>query len=245
MAVQPSVRRGFEPQDPEWFSGPGLVRLQAAHEEILWLLDRNYSLDSVIPVVGGHHQLSARQRIALQRAAASRQACVLRHIKQMTPDAAKGGPLVIDGFNLLITLETAWSGSLLIRGADGVLRDLAGLRGTYRVISQTDRAIDLLGQGLQELQVQSALIYLDAPVSNSGRLRQRILERSAAWQIPVDVLLVPNPDSLLIQHERVVSSDSVILDRCASWLNLADLLVVAHIPQAWVVDLGRHDLAGP
>lgn len=241
MAVQLAVKRGFDPQDGEWFSGPGLLRLQAAQEEVLWLLDRNYSLDSLIPLVGGHHQLSARQRIALQRSAASRQACNLRHSKQMTPDAAKGVPLSIDGFNLLITLETALSGSLLIRGADGVLRDLAGLRGTYRLISQTDRAIDLLGQGLQDLQVQSVLIYLDAPVSNSGRLRQRILERSAAWRMPVDVLLVPTPDPLLVGQARVVSSDSVILDRCASWLNLADLLATVYMPQAWIVNLGRKE----
>lgn len=244
MAVQPVVRRGFDPQDSAWFSGPGLVRLLSAQEEVLWLLDRGYSLDSVIPVVGSHHQLSARQRIALQRAAASRQACSLRRSKQLTPDAVKDTMLAIDGFNLLITLETALSGSVLIRGADGALRDLAGLRGTYRLISQTDRAIDLFGQELHDLQVQSTLVYLDAPVSNSGRLRQRILERSATWQIPVEVLLVPNPDVQLTQLERVVSSDSVILDRCTSWLNLADHLVAAHMPQTWVVDLGRRCMEG-
>lgn len=244
MAVPLSVRRGYEPQDLEWFAGPGLVRIQAAQEEVLWLLDRNYSLDSVITMVGSHHQLSARQRIALQRAAASRQACDLRRSKRMPPAAAKGVELAIDGFNLLITLETALSGSVLIRGADGALRDLAGLRGTYRLIGQTDLAIDLLGAILQDLQVQSVLIYLDAPVSNSGRLRQRILERSAVWRLPVEVTLVPDPDALLIRHGPVVSSDSVILDRCLCWLNLADLLVVERIPQAWVVDLERKGRIG-
>ena len=53
---------------------------------------------------------------------------------------------------------------------DGNIRDLAGLRGTYKLIDKTDRAIDLIGQELEKLKVSKAVFYLDKPVSNSGRL---------------------------------------------------------------------------
>lgn len=238
--MPPTVRRGYDPQDQEWFSGPGLSRLQTAEQEVVWLLDRDYPLSSVITLVGGHHQLSARQRTALHRAAASQAACRLRLAKQRPLAAGYLGDIAIDGLNLIITLETALSGSVLIRGADGVLRDLAGLRGTYRLISQTDQAIDLLGQCLSDLNAAAARFYLDAPVSNSGRLRQRILERSSGWGLPVRVDLVPDPDTLLAGQDCVVSSDSVILDRCAGWFNLAAKLAADRIPQAWIVDLDGH-----
>ncbi|WP_041219291.1 DUF5616 domain-containing protein [Desulfitobacterium dichloroeliminans] len=48
--------------------------------------------------------------------------------------------LIIDGFNLIIALEVTLSGSIIILGRDGVQRDLAGLRGSYKIIEQTDKA---------------------------------------------------------------------------------------------------------
>ncbi|WP_158220156.1 DUF434 domain-containing protein, partial [Tissierella sp. P1] len=62
------VKRGFDPNDHKWFSEQSLIKLSIAQEEIEWLLDRNYKLSSILEFVGGHYQLSARQRIALKRA---------------------------------------------------------------------------------------------------------------------------------------------------------------------------------
>lgn len=59
---------------------------------------------------------------------------------------------------------------------DGTYRDLAGLRGTYRLIDKTDAAIRLILSELQRLSVNRAVFWLDAPVSNSGRLKTRIAE---------------------------------------------------------------------
>ena len=57
---------------------------------------------------------------------------------------------------------------------DGTIRDLAGLRGTYKLIDKTDRAINLIGEYLQKLKIKKVVFYLDSPVSNSGRLKIRI-----------------------------------------------------------------------
>ena len=151
---------------------------------------------------------------------------------------AKDGILLIDGFNLIITLEVALAGSVLIRGGDDVLRDLAGLHGTYRLISQTDQALDLIGRMLEKLAVPEARFFLDAPVSNSGKLKSRILGHAAGWQLPVAVDLAANADAVLDQKERIVTSDSILLDRCASWLNLSSIIVRESIPNAWIVCLG-------
>jgi len=153
----------------------------------------------------------------------------------LTFEAAKEGRLYIDGFNLIITLEVALSGSLVILGKDGVLRDLAGLRGTYFLIDQTDVALDLIGETFKELSIPGAVFYLDAPVSNSGRLRSRILKHAEKWHIPVTVELVPNSDLVLSKMSRVVSGDSIILDQCSSWFNLSRKIVTDLIKDAWVV----------
>ena len=47
-----------------------------------------------------------------------------------------------------------------------------------------------------------------------------------------------NPDAhLSAVADVVVSADSLILDRCQAWANLAREAIVARIPDAWLVDL--------
>ena len=84
-------------------------------------------------------------------------------------------------------------------------------------------SLRLLGEALYALGVPAVKMLLDAPVSTSGRLRSRVLEHAATWSLPVEVTLLPDVDRALIAMERVVSSDSAVLDACASWMNLGVL----------------------
>lgn len=144
---------------------------------------------------------------------------------------------IIDGLNLIITLEVALSNSILILGNDGCIRDLAGLRGTYKLIDKTQKALQLIGKALNELEVPYCKFFLDSPVSNSGRLKSAILKHAEVWGIPVEVELVPNPDSILSNLGNVVTSDSVILDSCISWVNLSKMIIEEYVKDARIIDL--------
>ncbi|MGE5679077.1 MAG: DUF434 domain-containing protein [Pseudomonadota bacterium] len=233
--------RGFDPNDDRWFSNDALAMLKRGQEEVQWLLDRGYRLDVVVPFIGNHYLLSARQRLALQRTSALSLQYEGRRNKMLSFEAAKDGCINIDGFNLIITLEVALSKSIILLGTDGVIRDLAGLRGSYHIIEQTDNALKLIGKCLKKLSVPKVKFYLDAPVSNSGRLKSRILEHAVEWGMPVEAELVPNPDVILSELERVVTSDSVILDSCSSWFNLSRKIIEDYIADAWVVSFERYD----
>lgn len=234
-------RRGYDPDDDRLFSDMACPVLRAAQEEIRWLLNRGYPMGSVTELVGSHHQLTTRQRIALQRATASDRQINARRLSLLPVQSARQGPVLIDGFNLIILLEVALSGGLLILGSDGVLRDLAGLRGTYRILAWTDQAISLIGQTLASLHVPEAVFYLDQNVSNSGRLKQLILSHAPEWPFPVRVELVPNADTCLSQKERVVSQDAFVLDACTSWLNLSGTIVAQSIRSARIIRLVQED----
>lgn len=230
-----TTRRGFDPEDSKWFSDKAINQLRIAQQEVQWLLDRGYKAGPVIDFVGGHYQLSLRQRNALQRATSPKLKYDKRNSTQLPLDAAKDGCLNIDGFNLIITLEVALSGSALILGSDGVLRDLAGLRGSYRIIEHTEKAMDLIGKLLKQLSVPHVKFFLDAPVSNSGKLKSMILGHSAYWDMPIEVELIPNVDPVLSKLERIVTSDSAILDCCTSWFNLSRVIVDNYIKNAWII----------
>ncbi|MHC5087854.1 MAG: DUF5616 domain-containing protein, partial [Planctomycetota bacterium] len=134
--------------------------------------------------------------------------------------------LLIDGYNLLITVEAALAGAPLFIGRDGCIRDLASVHGTYRKVQETLPAIEVIAHILNDLKMSEVLWYLDEPVSNSGRLKQIILSFIERNGLNWNVKLVPNPDTVLITSSGViVSSDSNILDNCQTWLNLARIII--------------------
>jgi hypothetical protein len=230
--------RGAAPEDVELFAAAALPRLRRAREEAAWLLGRGYPLPTVIRTVGDHHQLHARQRFALQRSVCSGAQEADRRARAVPARDLAGRDLVVDAFNRVVTLEVALSGGVLLAGADGALRDLAGLRGNYRLLDETEAALSLLGDTVTALGVASIAFLIDAPVSNSGRLRGRILDHASRWPCAVTADLVPDADPRLSGRERVVSSDSAVLDACASWVSLARWIVDERVPGAWIVSFG-------
>ena len=64
------------------------------------------------------------------------------------------------------------------------------------------------------------IFYLDAPVSNSGRLKQRILDFFSDFSFVVQVEIINQVDTVLEKLDYVVTSDAIILDKCISWVNL-------------------------
>jgi len=112
------------------------------------------------------------------------------------------------------------SDSILFQCMDGTIRDLAALRGTYRLIPETDTAVRLLLDTLQDAGVRKVNILLDKPVSNSGRLKAQIAEYGESYPFELDIQLLKDVDRTLYQKENVITSDSIILDHCGSWINL-------------------------
>lgn len=235
------ARRGYAESDARDFSPKALPVLSRAAEEVSYLLDRDYSRDPTITFVGNHYQLTSRQRLALTRTVSGKQARERRLAKLVDDGRLHGGRAIIDGFNAIITLEVALSGSPVVIGQDGAARDLAGLHGTYRIIDKTPRAINLMMDALERCGATGARFLFDAPVSNSGNLCKLVRTLSAGRPIAVEAEVQDDVDRALAGRELVVSSDSVVLDRCASWVNL-DAMIVRELSEqqssaVWVVDL--------
>ena len=161
-----------------------------------------------------------------------------------TREEASGAPLGIDGYNVLITIESALSGGLVLVGRDGCYRDLASVHGTYRKVEETVPAVALIVDVLCGMGIPHVDWYLDRPVANSGRLRALIGDVLQArggratgvgsWNIE----LISSPDAALANYPHIIAaSDSAVLDRCAAWLNLAALVNEARVPNAGKVEL--------
>jgi len=239
--VSPDTRRhrGAHPSDAGLFAPDQLARLRGATGDLSWLLARGYQTKSALKLVGDRYALRERQRLAVARAACAEEVCAGRRARRLEAEAAAGADLAVDGFNLVITIEAALSGGALVLCRDGCLRDLSSVHGSYRAVSETERAVLLVGRSLAALGPASVLWLLDSPVSNSGRLAERLRQLAAAHGWPWGVEAVFNPDRRIVESGRVaVTSDSNVIDGAARWINFSRHLVERHVPGAWVVDLG-------
>ena len=154
----------------------------------------------------------------------------------------EGETLYIDGFNVIIGLEIAYSDSLLFYCMDGTVRDLAGLRGTYRLIPETDMAVKALLETLDELKVGKAVIYLDRPVSNSGRLKQKILDYASDMSFETKVIIEDAVDYELKRKPLVASGDAIILDECDKWFNLVKCVISRRIGEYTYINIWGGEL---
>ena len=214
------AKRGFVPEDVKNFSPEALEKMRTASRHVCYLANEGYDLKQATTFVGNHYLLSERQRLAIMRSVATQVQIENRQKKQVPMTALSGREVWIDGFNMVITLEVLLSDSILFSCMDGTIRDLAALRGTYRLIPETEKAILMLFELLQEAEVSRVNILLDQPVSNSGRLKTCMAEIGEEYPFALDIQILREVDRDLYDKELVITSDSIILDHCISWVNL-------------------------
>jgi hypothetical protein len=232
------AHRGQHPSDATLFAGDRIPDIQRAVADYSLLLSKGYAEKSSLKLVGDRFTLTERQRLAVMRSACSEEQRASRKSRQLDINAVAGQMIAIDGYNILITIEAAMSGGLIFKGRDGCCRDLASIHGTYRRVSETQPAIELIGGFLQQIGISQALWLLDSPVSNSGRLKTLLRELAEKNNWKWEIELVTSPDAVLIKGGKIVaSSDSVVLDKCGKWVDLAGEIIKNRIPTAKIIDL--------
>ncbi len=215
-----NARRGYVPEDERNFSPEAIHTMLIASGHVRYLINEGYDLKQAVTFVGNHFQLSERQRLAVMRSLATDEQLVGRKSRQVKMYDLVGKEVWIDGFNTIITLEVMFNEGILFKCMDGTIRDLAALRGTYRLIQETPEAIRIMFQTLQKARISKAAVLLDEPVSNSGRLKALIADIGEGFAFGLNIQILRDVDRTLYDKENVITSDSVILDHCASWVNL-------------------------
>jgi len=242
------THRGPHPADAELFAPAAILDLRSAIADFSLLLTKGYAEKSALKLVGDKFSLVERQRTAIMRSACSDQQLASRNQRRVSVENLAGQPIAIDGYNILITIEAAMSGACIFKGRDGCFRDLASIHGTYRKVTETIPALQLIGKFLKEHNAGDCLWLLDSPVSNSGRLKTLIgkLARENSWNgfdkltAGWEIELLFSPDAKLIKTDLiVVSSDSVVLDGCKNWVNLARAIIEEKLPRAHLIDLSQ------
>ena len=232
------THRGANPADSKLFADAAIDELRLAVHDFSMLITKGYAAKSSLKLVCDKFSLTLRQRLAVMRSGCSDEQLKQRTQRQVRIEQAKKQRIAIDGYNVLITIEAAMGGGCIFKARDGCFRDLASIHGTYRKVSETIPALQLIGEFLKEKEIADCLWLLDSPVSNSARLKMLMgrLAKENNWNW--DIELAISPDARLIKTDAVAAtSDSVILGKCKRWVNLTRAIIEAKIPNTWLVDL--------
>ena len=201
--------------------------LQKAAEDFRYLLNRAYSRKAALELVGNRYQLTSDQRHLLHRGVFSDMDSKERQKKKISPNQIRGYDLVIDGYNVLITIEAGLSGRPLILGDDGFIRDISGLSGNFQKTGMTVQALQHLLNVLKRVKPRQTLFLFDSPISKSGELALEVRGRMQRENLAGDALAVRVPEKILIGFPgRVATSDTAIIDRSKKVIDLAGYIIL-------------------
>lgn len=219
--------RGKNTGDDTLFASEKQInKLRSAVQDMQYLLTREYPEKATSELVGNRYRLKTRQIQALRGASASEGQLHNRKRKELEASDLTEKTIYLDGFNVLILLESLLSEAYIFEGADGCFRDLSGVHGTYKRVNQTLRAVEAVAAFYHKNHIQKLVWIFDQPVSNSGRIKQIILEFATENNLNWEAELQYNPDKFLAESsEIIVSSDAWILDHCKEWFNLIGYLI--------------------
>lgn len=243
--------RGANPKDYAAFAEKNTDNLRQAVADLSWLLSNGYAQTASLKLVGDKFSLTDRQRKAIHAASADTQSLELRKNNEISIDIEDNSnfknlnsTLIVDGYNLLITTECALSNAPLFIGLDGCMRDIASIHSTYRKVEETLPALELIGKVIEELKIKETIWVLDAPISNSGRLKKMMEELAEQKKWNWKITLEKNADKTIVELSQkenhiVASCDAWITINASNWINLCSFIVKNYIPSAWILDLRK------
>lgn len=188
--------------------------------DLRFLLDRGYSKEPAIRIVADKYRLTKKQRNFLLRAIFSKKEAE-EHKKKLTANV-RGKDLIVDGYNVLITVESFLKNKELFLSDDGFVRDVSATFGKYRISRATPKAIAKILNVLKAHHPKSVTFIFDSQVSFSGELCKMFRERMSEVGIKGDARTSENADYTITKTKGIVcTSDRAIIKKVEKVLDLA------------------------
>ncbi|AHL23626.1 DUF434 domain-containing protein [Thermococcus nautili] len=194
--------------------------LAEAYRDLKYLLNRGYRKSVALDFVANHYRLRKEERHLLARCAFPDSWIEEVKRKLLRPDEIRGRVLGVDGFNVLITLESLLAGRAILC-EDGLIRDLA-YRGKYRPHGETGNNLRLIVSALAELSPGRAVFFYGKNNPGSGVVRKLTEELLDEFGVPGEVRLVKSPDHELKAFETVATADVGVIEKAGHVFDLAE-----------------------
>lgn len=202
-----------------------------AADDIRYLLEKGYKRDSAIRFVADHYKLDKNERYILARTVFSGATASSRTQKKLDIGNLKKRKLLVDGYNVLITLESLLGGEYIWIGDDSFLRDIKGVFKNHSNKDITFQAVEKMLNFIKISDVEYAEILLDTQMKNSGELAAFIRKRMEELSIPGDATTSKHVDFDLKNCSSdyvVATADGVIIDALKNVVDIPGC-IAAHL----------------
>lgn len=190
-----------------------MVKVSDAVRDLRYLLNQGYPRESAVNFVANHYRFPLAQRHLLVRCVFSKREAVEHRRKAVEASAVRGKRLGVDGYNVLITVESVLSNRQVVRCDDGYIRDLRAIFGKYRMSSITSLALTTIMQTIARAKPSYVAVLFDKQVSRSGELAARTAKQLKLAKLRGDSRTEAEVDLNLRAFDVVASSDRVIIKR--------------------------------
>ena len=198
-------------------------RFRHAMKDYLYLLEKGFPQKGIIKLVGDRYSLSGTERTMLYRGMTTKYNRAHRKLKTVHIKEIRGSELIIDGYNVMITIGNYLNGNTVFISNDGFLRDAAEMHGKVFRKVLMNKVLGLLIEDLKYLRIRRCEIYFDRPVSKSGELAAEVGNLLMLSGLTGLAGTVDSPDYMLKKSKKgfISTSDSSIID--ASKVKVFDL----------------------
>jgi hypothetical protein len=183
-------------------------QFNSALVDYFYLIDREYPEKGTLKLVGDRYRLSTEFRSILYRGIASTTNSLNRASRLVHKPMP---PLIIDGYNVLMTLMNYRLGRFVFISTDGICRDAGWQFGNIASEPVFDEGIALLANYLQPFISVPIIIYLDSFVTQGPKHRDLL---KSLVRNNVNIELVNSADKSILQHTEgtIATSDSELID---------------------------------
>lgn len=183
-----------------------------AIDDMKYLLNRGYKKKTALNFVSNHYGLDRKGRNFLLRYVFSDRD-IEEHKSKLVPiESIRGRDVVIDGYNVLVTVETILNNGKVVRGMDGFLRDTSGVFSKYRFDKNTKNAINSILDMLKKYKPRHILFIFDSQISMSGELAGYVRKKLREFDLEGDAKTSRSADHEIVSLNKIImSTDSIII----------------------------------
>lgn len=204
-----------------------------AAEDLRYLLSRGYGRISAVKFVGDKYKLDKPQRLLLYRGVYSPEGAAAHRKKLVGTNDVQQEKLSVDGFNVLLTVNSELKGIPNYLSDDGFVRDVSEIHSSATK-ANLSKPVQLTISALKDLEVAKVYIIFDRLISKSGELSKQVFEELRANSVAGESLTAESADfEVLKRGEIAASSDSIIIDKADRVFDLAAYVItrkLGHTP---------------
>lgn len=189
--------------------------------DLRFLLERGYNRKSAVTYVSNKYRLGLRRRNLLLRAVYPRQEAEEHRRKLVRAEEIREEEVIIDGYNVLITVENALKKNTLILCDDGYVRDISATYGKHKISEHTSIALDKIMEFLRDSSSRRVTFIFDSQVSHSGELCRIVREKLRKHGLIGEALTSARADRALKKKSKIIStSDTAIIKKAAMVIDI-------------------------